>query len=64
MASAYLNWMPYLRTLDDRQIYIDKQDQHLRDRSNVKTFYLPFYDEVIQENLPVYHFTAQNQIKK
>jgi hypothetical protein len=59
-----LNWLTYLRPIEDKQIYVDKQESGSRERSNAKTFFLPFFDEAVKVTLPIYHYTAQNNMKK
>ena len=64
IAFAYLNWLAYLRPMENKQIYMDKQEGNSMDRNSGKAFYLPFYDEQIKETLPVYHYTAQSNPRK
>ena len=64
IAFAYLNWLTYLRPMEDKQVYVDKQEGNSRDKNGGRTFFLPFYDEQIKETLPVYHYTAQSNPRK
>lgn len=64
IAFAYLNWLTHLRPMEDKQVYVDKQDGYGRENNGTRKYFLPFYDEQVKEILPVYHYTAQNNPRK